>query len=170
MLTENEMKAIDEVLPAFPQKRNAAIDALKIVQNRIGWISDEALTDIAGYLGMSMAELDDVATFYNRIYRCPVGKHVILLCDSVSCWIMEQERIRDHLLLSLGLRALCETSADGMFTVLAAACLGACDRAPVMMVDENTHGRLTPAAVRKILRGIRRQAKQKKQDAQVRAS
>ena len=151
MLTIEEIKAIDAVAPAFPQKRNAAIDALKIVQNLRGWISDEALTDIAGYLGMSMAELDDVATFYNRIYRCPVGKHVILLCDSVSCWIMEQERIRDHLLLSLGLRAVCETSADGMFTVLSAACLGACDRAPVMMVDDKLYCNLTCEKIDEIL-------------------
>ena len=156
MLTENEMKAIDEVAPAFPRKRNAAIDALKIFQNRIGWISDEALTDIAGYLGMSMAELDDVATFYNRIYRCPVGKHVILLCDSVSCWILDQERIRDHLLLSLGLRGLCETSADGMFTVLPAACLGACDRAPVMMVDDKLYCNLTCEKIDEILGTFRK--------------
>jgi NADH-quinone oxidoreductase subunit E len=143
MLTQEEITAIDDVLPAFPEKRNAAIDALRIVQGRRGWISDDSLADIAGHLGMSTAQLDDVATFYNRVYRSPVGKHVILICDSVSCWIMDERSIRDHLLASLGLRGLYETTADGLFTVLPASCLGACDRAPVMMVDDILYCNLT---------------------------
>src|SRR5271163_4728307 len=73
--------------------RSACIDALKYVQSRHGWVNDAQLAAIAALLGMSAAELDSVATFYNLIFRKPVGRHVIFLCDSVSCWIMGQERI-----------------------------------------------------------------------------
>ena len=158
MLTENEIKAIEAVLPDYPEKSYAGIDALKIVQESRGWISDETLVDIALYLGMSEAKLDEVATFYNRIYRCPMGKHVVLVCDSVSCWIVCYEQVRDHLLRSLGLNALCETTADGMFTVLPAACLGACDRAPVMMVDDTLYCNLTVDKIDDIVASYRKPA------------
>lgn len=145
-------------MPGYQDKSNAGVDALKIVQKSRGWISDETLTDIAGYLGVSPAGLDDVATFYNRIYRCPVGKHVVLVCDSVSCWIVGYEPVRDHILRSLGLASLCETTADGMFTVLPAACLGACDRAPVMMIDDTLYCNLTADKIDDIVASYRKPA------------
>ena len=78
-------------------------------------------------LGMSLADLESVATFYSLIFRKPVGRHVILLCDSVSCWIMGYETVRDHLRRRLGID-LGETTPDGRFTLLTIPCLGACDR------------------------------------------
>ena len=83
-------------------------------------------------------ELDSVATFYNLIYRKPVGKHVIMLCDSVSCWIMGYDRVRDHVCSRLG-ASLGATTDDGRFTLLPIVCLGACDHAPAMMVDGELH-------------------------------
>ena len=83
--------------------RSACIEALKYVQSRHGWVNDEQLAAIAGLLGMSAADLDSVATFYNLIFREPVGQHVIFLCDSVSCWIMGRERVCAKLQQRLGI-------------------------------------------------------------------
>ena len=90
---------------------------------------------------MTPDELDGVATFYNLIFRKPVGRHVIMLCDSVSCWIMGYERLRAQPDDAAGHR-LGETTADGRFTLLPIVCLGACDHAPAMMIDDDLHGDL----------------------------
>ena len=90
-------------------------------------------------LGMSAAELDSVATFYNLIFRKPVGKHVIFLCDSVSCWIMGRERVCTQLHQRLGISPG-ETTQDGDYTLLPIVCLGHCDHAPAMLIDETLYG------------------------------
>ena len=128
----------------------ACIDALKIVQRHRGWISDEALRDVADCLGMTLAELDNVATFYNLIFRRSVGRHVILICDSVVCWVEGVENLLPHLEGRLGIK-LGETTSDGRFTLLPAVCLGACDRAPVMMVDRDLHDELTREKIDMVL-------------------
>lgn len=151
MLTADERAAI-EALRAHHREdpQGAVIDALMEIRMRRGYVSDEALADLADLLGISVHELDSVATFYNLIYRRPVGRHVILLCDSVSCWIMGYESVRDHLTEKLGI-GLGQTTADGRFTLLTVPCLGACDEAPAMMVDEDLHGHLTPERIDRIL-------------------
>ena len=146
MLTEEERQEIDEAIGAAPYRRSARIDAMMAVQRHRGWVSDEALEEIGEYLKLSPDELDSVATFYNLIFRKPVGRHVILICDSVSCWLLEYETMRDHLKARLGID-LGETTADGRFTLLPSVCLGACDRAPVMMIDEKLYGELTPEKI-----------------------
>ena len=151
MLSEKEKREIDEKLVEYAEKRAAGPEALAIVQRHRGWISDESLRDIAEYLAISVEELDSVATFYNRIFREQVGAHVILICDSVSCWIMGYTDLLNHLLSRLGIHSLYETSDDGMFTLLPSACLGACDLAPVMMVDDELYGELTPEKIDRIL-------------------
>jgi NADH-quinone oxidoreductase subunit E len=155
MLTHEETAELAGLLDESPRREEAAAEALRIVQRRRGWISDEALRDVAGFIGVTEASLEAVATFYNRLYRKPVGRHVILLCDSVSCWIMGFEQVRERLLSKLGLASMPGTSADNMFTLLPATCLGACDKAPVMMVDDELYVDLTPEKVDEILEKIR---------------
>jgi NADH-quinone oxidoreductase subunit E len=142
MLTPEEIREIEEEFPRYPRRDAVCIDAMKIVQKHRGWVSDESIRDIAEFLGMSAAELDGIATFYNLIFRRPVGRHVIMVCDSVSCWIMGYDRIRDHLRSRLGV-TLGDTTADDRFTLLPIVCLGCCDRAPAMMIDNDLHGDLT---------------------------
>lgn len=149
MLTDEEKEEILAGLRHFTHRQAACVEALKIVQRRRGWISGE-IPEIAEMLGMTPEELDGVATFYSLIFRKPVGKHVILICDTVSCWVMGYEKIRDHLSSRLGI-GLGETSGDGRFTLLPAACLGACDEAPAMMIDDELFTNLTPARVDEIL-------------------
>lgn len=150
MLSEKEKQEIADEISHCPIKQAASIEALKIVQGQRGWVSDAALRDVAEMLGMTVEELDNVATFYNMIFRRPVGRHVILLCDSVSCWIMGGESLKDHLSKRLGID-MGETTADGRFTMLPAVCLGCCDRAPAMMIDEDLHTELTPEKLEGIL-------------------
>lgn len=124
---------------------------MKIVQRHRRWVSDEALGDIADLLGMSCAELDNVATFYNLIYRQPVGEHVILVCDSISCYLTGEEAIVAALERKLGIK-FGETTADGKFTILPTVCLGHCEQAPVMMLDGKIVGDLTDQKLDQVLR------------------
>jgi NADH-quinone oxidoreductase subunit E len=131
-------------------KRAAATDVLKVVQKRFGFVSDQHLAELAALLDMTPAELDGLATFYNLIFRRPVGRHVILLCDSVACWIMGGTAACVHLRERLGIKPG-ETTADGRFTLLPIVCLGHCDHAPAMMVGEDLHGNLDAARLDGIL-------------------
>jgi NADH-quinone oxidoreductase subunit E len=154
MLSPEERQEIEAELPRYPHKQAVCIDAMKIVQRHRGWVSDESIRDIAELLGMSPDDLDGVATFYNLIYRKPVGRHVILLCNSVSCWIMGYERLRERLCQQLGIQ-FGETTPDGRFTLLPIVCLGTCDHAPALMIDNDLHRDLSPDAVNRILENYR---------------
>ena len=142
MLTAEEIGKIEKEIGLVPIKKAACIEALKIVQQHRGWISDDSLKEVAEVMEMSPAELDSVATFYNLIFRKPVGRHVILVCDSISCWVMGYETIRDQLIERLGIK-YGETTADGRFTILPNACLGTCDCAPALMIGNDLYRNLT---------------------------
>jgi NADH-quinone oxidoreductase subunit E len=142
MLTEEEKKEILEEVKRYPYPAAACIDALKIVQKHRRWVSDESVRDIAQILMMSNEEVDGVATFYSRIYRKPVGRNVILICDSVSCMIMGYGAIYDYLSNKLGI-SFGETTSDGRFTLLPISCLGDCDHAPAIMINDDHLNKLT---------------------------
>ena len=150
MLSAEERDEIAAEFQHYEQKRGVSLEAMKIVQRHRGWVSDQAIQEIAEFLEMTPDELDGVATFYNLILRKPVGRHLILVCDSVSCWIMGYEEVRRHLLDRLGID-FGQTTADGRFTLLPVPCLGACDQAPAMMVDDELFGNLDPAKIDRIL-------------------
>ena len=154
MLTPEERQEIEAELARYPTKQAVCIDAMLTVQRHRGWVSDESLRDLADFLGMSVEDLDGVASFYNLIFRKPVGRHIIMVCDSVSCWIMGYDRIRDELSRRLGVK-IGETTADGRFTLLPIVCLGTCDHAPAMMVDGELHRDLDPQKLDGILEKYR---------------
>ena len=137
-LSAAELAAIDSEIAHVPYRSAVAIDALKIVQAHRGWVSDESLQAIASHLQMSAAELDGIATFYNLIFRRPVGDKVILLCNSISCWIKGCDTLQQQISEQLGIK-LGETTTDQQFTLLPVTCLGACDKAPVMMVGDDLY-------------------------------
>ncbi len=155
MLTGEERREIEEEISHYPFRRAACVEALKVVQRHRGWVPDEQVADLAPLLDMTADELDTVATFYSFIFRRPVGKHVILVCDSVTCWVMGYETVArsfmDHLGISFG-----ETTPDGLFTLLPAACLGECNHAPAIMIDERLYGDMKPNDVKTILRKYRK--------------
>lgn len=150
MLSPEEREEIEAELHHYEQKQAACIEAMKIVQKHRGWVSDEGIRDVAAIMDMSPAEVDSVATFYNLIFRQPVGKHVVMVCDSVSCWVMGYDGIANHLQKKLGV-GMGETTPDGTFTLLPICCLGNCDRAPSMMVGDDLHQDLTNEKIDEIL-------------------
>ncbi|HEX9021017.1 MAG TPA: NADH-quinone oxidoreductase subunit NuoE [Nitrospirota bacterium] len=150
MLSEKELQEITVELAHCATKASASIEALNVVQRHRGWVSDEGLRDVAHALDMTPDELDAVATFYSFIFRRPVGRHVILVCDSVSCWVMGYNPLLNVLKAKLGI-AFGETTDDKRFTLLPISCLGACDRAPAMMLDDDLYGPVAPEKLDEIL-------------------
>lgn len=138
-LSDAEQSEIEAEVAHLPDRESAAIDALMIVQKHRGWISDESLRAIAKFLDMSAAKLDGIATFYNLIHRQPVGRNVVMVCDSVSCYVMGADglaqKVQEHLGIKFG-----ETTTDDRFTLIPIVCLGACDRAPAMIINEDLFG------------------------------
>lgn len=157
MLTDTEKHAIDHEIERTEYRRGACIDALQIVQRSRGYVSDESVKDIADYLQMSAAEVDSIATFYNRIYRKPVGKNVVLLCDSISCYLTGYEKVKksieDHLKIKPG-----QTTEDGVFTLIPTQCLGTCDHAPAIMVGDDLHRDLDEKNVVEVLEQYRKKS------------
>lgn len=153
MLTDEEKQEVEKAAAESLHWKDACVDALLAIQKRRGWVSDEALSDVAGALGMTPAELDGVVTFYDRIYRKPAGRHVVMLCDSPSCWMTGYDDLLEHLRERLGVKPG-ETTNDGRFTLLPMGCLGACDHAPGMMVDDRFYGDLTPERVDVVLDSV----------------
>ena len=149
-LSEEEIKEIEHELELYPDKQAVGLEALKIIQKHQGWVSDESLLAISKYLDLPVADLESVATFFNLVYRQPVGKNVILFCNSVSCWIMGCDEMRTHINDKLGVD-FGGTTEDGSFTFLPVPCLGDCDRAPVMMVGDDLHRNLTPEKINQII-------------------
>jgi len=136
MLSDTEKKQIHEEMGLYPFPGAACIDALKIVQQQRGWISDEAVSDIASELNLSVDEVDGVATFYTRIYRKPVGRNIILICDGISCMIMGYESLYQIISKKLNIK-FGETTSDNRFTLLPVSCLGDCDHAPAFMINDD---------------------------------
>lgn len=150
MLTDKELAEIEEEVGHYAHRRAACVEALKVIQRHRGWVADEQVADLAPVLGMSTEELDGIATFYSFIFRRPVGRHVIFVCDSLSCWVTGYEEVLGELIERLGV-PFGGTTGDGRFTLLPASCLGQCDRAPVIMIDGDTHGELTPEKIGPLL-------------------
>ncbi len=150
MMTEDEKTKIQHEIEQSEYPRAASVEALRIVQSRRGWVADEDIRELAPLLDMTPDELDAVATFYSFIFRRPVGRHVIFVCDSVSCWVMGYEALlrllKDRLGISMG-----ETTPDGRFTLLPVSCIGACDRAPAMMIDRDLHLDVDPEKLERLL-------------------
>ncbi len=142
---ELKQRVADAVTP-----REAAVDVMKELQRHCGWLTDEALEEAAGLLGLSTLQVEELATFYEMIYRRPVGRNVIHVCDSVSCWAMGGETLLAHLEQHLGI-ATGQTTPDGAFSLLPCSCLGNCGNGPTLMIGETIHHRVTPEDARTIL-------------------
>ncbi|PXX90330.1 NADH-quinone oxidoreductase subunit NuoE [Marinobacter vulgaris] len=136
--------AIIEEMDHYERPQAACIEALKIVQRRHGWVPDGAIAAVARVLGIGPGEVEGVATFYSLIFRQPVGRHIVLVCDSSACFLTGFEELRHALVEQLGID-YGQTTTDGRFTLLPVCCLGACDGAPALMIDDDTYGPVSPA-------------------------
>lgn len=150
----HDREAILHSIGHYDDARAASIDALKIVQKRHGWVPDEAIAAIGSILDIPSADVEGVATFYNLIFRKPVGRHVIKVCDSIGCFLTGYDEllaeIKQHLNIDYG-----QTTADGRFTLLPICCLGNCDKGPTLMIDDETHGPVARTQVGTLLEKYR---------------
>jgi NADH-quinone oxidoreductase subunit E len=131
--------------------REAAVDVMKALQAHYGWLTDEAVDEAAAILGLSPLQVEELATYYEMIYRRPVGQRVIQVCDSISCWSVGAESMLAYLQKSLKIEPG-GTTKDGLFTLVPCACLGNCGEGPTMMIGDNLYGSLTPERLDEILK------------------
>jgi NADH-quinone oxidoreductase subunit E len=149
-LSPTEIQEIMTELTHYEDKTAVSIEALKIVQKHRRWVCDEALIAVAELLDISPAQLEGVATFYNLIYRQPVGKTVVHICNSVTCWMLGSDQLSERLCKQLRVE-WGEISVDGEYTILPIVCLGACDHAPVVMIENELLLDMTADTISKIL-------------------
>jgi NADH-quinone oxidoreductase subunit E len=155
--TPERRAALDEILTKYPpeRKRSAVLAALYLVQEQTGYLTGNGMRHVAGILDMTPAEVEDVASYYVMFYQKPVGKYVLQVCRTLSCALLGAERVTEALSEKLGLK-VGETDASGTFTLLEFECLGACDRGPVVMVNnEHWHECVRPEAAAKLVDDIR---------------
>ncbi len=156
MLPAELKESLTQQITSVDHPRELVVDVMFAIQDQFGFLSDEAVEEVAQLLNMSPLEVEELATFYTFIYREPVGKYVIHVCDSVVCWMDGYESIRDHLRSKLGIE-MGETTSDGLFTLLPVCCIGYCDRSPAILINKKVYGPLTPEKLDEILENLRTQ-------------
>ena len=161
MLPKDLRERLQNEMAGGENLREMAIDVMFALQNHYGYLSDEALEEGASLLGMTTLELEELATFYDFIYREPVGKFVIHICDGVVCWMNGLQSVVDYLHQRLGIR-LGETTEDGLFTLLPTACIGYCDLSPAVLVNGRPYGPLTPEKIDDLLERFKGEVKRSK--------
>ena len=157
MLPKELKRFLEEKIAHADHPRELVVDAMLALQDHYGYLSDEAVERTAALLGMSALEVEELATFYTFIYREPVGKYVIHVCDSLICWMDGYASIKNYLCQKLDIE-VGGTSADGLFTLLPVCCIGYCDQAPAMLINRKVYGPLTPEKIDQILEKLRSEA------------
>ena len=155
MMPEQLKQELSDRIAAAITSREAAVDVMKALQAHYGWLTDEAVEEAAALLGLSPLQVEELATFYEMIYRRPVGRRVIHVCDSISCWAMGGESLMQQLCTLLGIQPGA-TTPDGRFTLLPCCCLGNCGQAPTLMIGDDLHGRVTPEQAAELIAAERR--------------
>jgi len=157
MLPDALSKTLSDRIALAEDPREQAVDVMFELQGHFGYMSDEAMAEASKLLGMTTLEIEELATFYDHIYREPVGKYVIHVCDSAICWMHDHLSVIDHIRSRLSVE-VGGTTSDGLFSLLPVCCIGYCDRAPAMTINRRGFGRLTPEKIDRILEKLRDQA------------
>jgi len=146
----------DEIVKRYPpdRRRSAVLPALYLAQYQQGYITANAIRHVADLIGITRADVEDVVSYYTMFYTRPVGKFVINVCRTLSCAVNGAERVTEELSAALGIKPG-QTDPTGAFTLMEVECLGACDRAPVVMVNDAWHERLQPEAAAKLVEDLR---------------
>lgn len=154
--TPDNQAKFDENVTHYPpeQRKSAILFALYLAQQQQGYLTAAAMQHVAQQIGCTAAEVEDVVTYYTMFYRKPVGKYVVNVCRTLSCALLGAERVTEELSAALGIKPG-ETDPTGTFTLVEVECLGACDRAPVVMVNDEWHERLAPEQAAKFIDDIR---------------
>lgn len=149
-----DLSLLEDVLAKYADVKGSLITILQKTQEIYGYIPIDAVYHIAERTGSTPAKVLGVATFYSQFRFQAVGKYLIMLCKGTACYVNGADRIAEAVKEELGIGDN-ETTADGLFSLSLVSCLGCCSLAPVMMINEDTYGSLTPDKVKKILRDIR---------------
>jgi NADH-quinone oxidoreductase E subunit len=154
--TPENRARFDQIITRYPpdRKRSAVLPALYLAQYQQGYITANAIRHVAELLGITRADVEDVVSYYTMYYTRPVGKFVINVCRTLSCAINGAERVTEALRGKLGINPG-ETDASGTFTLMEVECLGACDRAPAVMVNDAWHECLTAEAAGQLVDDLR---------------
>jgi NADH-quinone oxidoreductase subunit E len=131
------------ILTRYPTRRAAALPVLQAIQERYGWIPQQAIDEVAAFLGVQPAELMDTASFYEMFWLRPKGKYLVMVCQSISCELCGHHGLLEVLEQKLGIEAG-QTTADGKFTLAHVECLGSCGTAPCAMINQKLYEKLTP--------------------------
>ncbi len=148
------LKLIEPVLDKLAEVKGSLITILQKTQDIYGFLPREAIEYISKRTNIAESEIMGVATFYTQFRLTPVGKYLIMLCQGTACHVNSSELILQTIKDELGIDDG-ETTDDGLFTLKCVACLGCCSLSPVMMINENTYGSLTPEKTKKILKELR---------------
>jgi NADH-quinone oxidoreductase subunit E len=157
MLPKELRESLKDHIANIDHPRELVVDVMFTLQDHYGYLSDEAVKEAAELLEMTPLEVDEIATFYTFVYREPVGKYVIHVCDSVICWMDGYESIKDYLCTKLAID-VGETTADGLFTLLPVCCIGYCDMSPAMLINRKVYGHLNPEKIDSILEKLKAEA------------
>lgn len=156
---KSDLSLIKDVLDKYADVKGSLITILQHTQDIYGYLPTDVLYHIAERVGASPAKVMGVATFYSQFRLQPVGKYLIMLCQGTACHVNGSERIEKAINEELGISDG-ETTEDGLFTLKNVACLGCCSLSPVMMINDETYGRLTPDKTKEILRNLKNEAKE----------
>ena len=157
LLAKNIIDNFKAQASAAVHPRELIVDLLRAIQDQNAWVPDAGVELAAEILGLPVIEIEELATFYDKIFRQPVGRRVIHICDSICCWSKGSEEISRELERQLGITPG-ETTEDGIFTLLPTCCLGVCDIAPAMMIGLTVYGNLTPEKIAAALEQEKREA------------
>jgi NADH-quinone oxidoreductase subunit E len=155
MLKEQTRQAILDLQQRYPEKRSALIPALHLAQNEVGYLPLEVQTEIAELFDIAVSEVHAVVTFYDMFHEEPMGKHIIHVCKNASCMLRGADGVINTLCHKLGISPG-ETSADGEFSIIPSECLAACDRAPMLLVDEEIIGPINENEIEQVLANIKK--------------
>jgi len=148
------MSKIGEGINPQSQEERDLLVLLERAQSRSGYLSQELIAELAKSLGLSISEVYGVASFYSFLSVKPQGRNVIRICKSIPCYLKDAQTIIESVRKAIGIRPG-ETTADGRFSFQLTNCIGACDRAPAMMVNDDVHGDLTPKKISQILKAYK---------------
>jgi NADH-quinone oxidoreductase subunit E len=154
MISDERQQRFDDLVRRYPEKRSALIPILHEVQAEVGYLSPEAIEWVAAYLGLSPADVMSVASFYDMLNLEPVGKHMIYVCQNLSCALLGAERLIRHLESTLGIR-MGETTPDGLISLKRMECLASCGTAPAIQIDGTFYEKMTPKKLDHLLERLR---------------
>lgn len=150
-ILQSTFQEIEKVVDSYPHKQGAVLPILHKLQEQYGYLEEDVLAELAEYLGMPQVDLFEIATFYTLLHTAPCGENIILACNNISCYLLGAETVLSILEDELNIKSG-HTTEDKKFTLQTVSCLGACDKGPVMLINDKLYSQLTKEKIKQILK------------------